>query len=435
MRTINKIWLAIIVFYGVLFSALAFYDEQPSNEMLENLARPLPEVIEPGNAWLAIMGFSAPEGISPSDYGKKKMLRLKAMLDAGMSSREQLRGLLDDGLDKLEFKGMTPFIHDKKEGGMLRYALRHNKEIRALERDNKELLRRYESLRDYPGYAEPIDYGSYAPMPLLSPILETQKLRLLLSADNARNGNYAAALSGLREDTEFWRFISGNSRQFITKFLSIACLHQNIRLAAEFGANLPLSDKERKILSDILRPFDKGETAMRESFRGEFRYTQKSMEMAYPTGQRTIEGIFYKRNATDNLFYQYWANFITLDELSPQQFAVEARKTANVNGVREKIGLRFLYNPVGEILALIGKGSISGYIEKGHDMEGLRRLALLKILIRSEKILPVQIQKYIDSHKADLGNPYTGEPMKWDPDQQALYFDKLSGRGRVEMFL
>lgn len=435
MRTINKIWLGIVLFYVALFSGLAIYDEHPSGPMLEILTRPLPEVIEPGNAWLAFMGFSAPEGMEPYDYGEKKMLRLKVMMDAGKSSLEQLGAAFDDGMDKLEFKGKRLFIHDQKEGGMLKYALRRNKEIRALERDNKELLRRYEALHDYPRYAEPIDYGSFAPMPLFSPILETQKLRLLLSADNARNGKYAAALSGLRKDMEFWRFISGNSGLLINKFVSIACLHQNIRLAAEFGADLPLNDKERKILFDILRPFDKGETAMRDSFRGEFRYMQKSMEMASPSGRRTIERIFYKRNATDNRFYKYWATFIMLDELSPQQFAVEARNTANANGIRERIGLRFLYNPVGEILALIGKGNISGYIEKGHDMEGLRSLALLKILIRTEKISLADIQTFVDSQPADLRNPYTDGPMKWDPDRKALYFDKLSGNGRVEMFL
>jgi hypothetical protein len=435
MRTINKIWLAIIVFYLALFTGLALFDEHPSKEMLENLNRPLPVVIEPGNAWIVFFGFSAPQGVSPYTYGEKKMLGLKDMIDSAKSYQEQNRLFSDDRTTELAFKGKMPFFYDSKESGMLKYAKTHNKEVARLIRDNREQLNRYESLRNYPRYAEPLDYGLSAPIPRFSSIRETQRLRLLLLAEIASKGRYADALTGLRDDMEFWRFIASNSNLLISKLMSISFLYKDIQFAAELGVKLPLSKREQIMLFSIMRPFDKGETEMRGAFMGEIRLMQKGMEKVYISSQRTIERFFFKPNRTDNLFYGNWTGIIKDTELSPQEIAAEMERTKNTVKIRDKIGFGFLYNPVGEILAVIGKANTSAYIVKGCDLEGYRRLALLKIFIRHEKILPTNIQQFLDSRKADLGNPYTGEPMKWDPDKQSLYFNKLSGDGRVEIFL
>jgi hypothetical protein len=432
MPAINKIWLAIVLFYTVLFASLAFYDGQPSRNMLENLTRPLPEAVEAGNAWIAVYGFSAPQGMSPYAYGEKKMHGLRDIIEPGGSYKEQDKQVPDNRAREIVFKGEIISLNINKDRDILRYVREHGGEIRALERDNAILLRRYEELRNYPGYADPVDYGFSAPMPKFSSIRKTRILRLLLLAETAGRGRYAAALTGLRDDMNFWRFIAGNSRLIISKLTSISFLYQDIRIAAELGANLPLSNEERKIALDILRPFDRGETAMREVFRGEVRNMQKGMEKVYSLSRRTTERFFFKPNSSDNLFYKNWEDVVGDVELSPQQIAAKVGRAGNL---REKIGFGFLYNPVGEILATIGKVDTSTYIVMGCDLEGYRRLALLKILVRTEKISSENIRKFVESHAADLGNPYNGEPMKWDPAGKTLYFNKLSGNGRVEIFL
>jgi hypothetical protein len=94
-----------------------------------------------------------------------------------------------------------------------------------------------------------------------------------------------------------------------------------------------------------------------------------------------------------------------------------------------------LYNPTGEILALISIPHLSAYIETGHNMEGLRRLALLKVLAHAEGLPPQRMQAFLDAHAADLGDPYTSKPMKWDAEKRRIYFPRLSGEGSVELYL
>jgi hypothetical protein len=45
------------------------------------------------------------------------------------------------------------------------------------------------------------------------------------------------------------------------------------------------------------------------------------------------------------------------------------------------------------------------------------------------------MQAFLDAHAADLGDPYTGTPMKWDAENSRIYFPKISGEGSVELYL
>lgn len=81
-----------------------------------------------------------------------------------------------------------------------------------------------------------------------------------------------------------------------------------------------------------------------------------------------------------------------------------------------------MYNPTGEVLALIAIPQLSAYIEKGHNIEGLRRLALLKVLAHAKRMSPERMQVFLDAHGADLGDPYTGKPMKWDAKNGRIFY-------------
>jgi len=45
------------------------------------------------------------------------------------------------------------------------------------------------------------------------------------------------------------------------------------------------------------------------------------------------------------------------------------------------------------------------------------------------------MQAFLDAHAADLGDPYTGKPMKWEAKTRRIYFPTLSGEGSVELYL
>jgi hypothetical protein len=69
-------------------------------------------------------------------------------------------------------------------------------------------------------------------------------------------------------------------------------------------------------------------------------------------------------------------------------------------------------------------------------MEGLRRLAWLKVLAGIEKVPLEKMQQFLDDHARDLGNPYTGGSMMWNPAKGSIYFNDLNTRKKpVEIFL
>jgi hypothetical protein len=440
--SIKRLKLAVILFYLALFVGLALYDERPGPELVREMARPHAEVVEQGNIWMVFLGFTAPEGVSPYAYAERRIQKLQEFIKAGKSEGEVLAAYLaafGDNKSELSFRGKMPPFYGKKDDGIMSYAAGHPDEVATLCRDNAELLRRYEQLRTYPHYTEPLDYGFSAPFPMFSPLRNTQRARFLQLATKARQGDVAGALAGVREDAEFWRLIARSSRTLISKLIALTALNTDFRFAAELGASRRFNERELKIVHDILRPFGDGEVSLTGTLRGEARFVQRGLELTYrqtlkPWG---LGNLLFKPNATRNRMYTDYQEFIRLAELTPQMFAGEAQKSEADKTRIRRIGLPFLYNPAGEFLAVIGQSApvIQNYIEKGHNQEGLRRLALLKVLARAEGIAPERTQQFLNAHAKELGNPYTGAAMTWNAKKGSISFNSLTGEKPIEMWL
>jgi len=432
--TIKRLKYAIILFYLALFAFLGLYDERLNPELMRELAKPRPKVIEPGNAWLVMLGIDAPAGTAPVVAGEMQLKKLDAAIQSGKNPGETLSAELDDKY-KLSFSGKLPSFYGKKNVGILAYAKTHPDEVAILCRDNAELLGRYEQLHLLSRYSEPLTYGFYSPMPKFSPTRSIQQLHHLRVATQARHGSLNGALIWLRDDMAFWRLVAQNSRTVISKIISFAVLSTDLRFAAELGAAYPLTNQELALIQEILRPFDKG-ISYGEAFRGEALFGHFEMEISK---SRTMtrwspERLVFKHNAISNRLFTYNSEFARQAELTPQQYAEERKRQATKKSDPFKMGISALYNSTGEILALIAIPNMSGYIEQGHNLEGLRRLALLKVLAHAENVSPERMQTFLDT-RADLGNPYTGKPMTWDPKGKRISFPKLSGDGSVEIYL
>jgi hypothetical protein len=430
---------AIIVFYVALFVGLALYDEKPVPGLVREMARTRPEIIEPGNAWIVFLGFASPKGVSPYACGERKMHELKQAMSTAKSYREFLAASIDGNKSDLRFQGKLPSFYSKKDDEMLPYAAKHGREIAAFSRDNEVLLQRYEALRACPRYNEPLDYGFLTPMPSFAPIRSAQKVKLLQLAFIASRGETTRALAGLREDAEFWRFVSRNSSTLISKLISFANLHIDLRFAAELGASRQLNESEMQVVQEILRPFAGDEASLVGTLRGEARFVQHGMELSYRQELKSWSpvNLLFKSRATRNRMFADYQEFIRLAGLSPQEFARNMKRQEAHKTTIRRIGLPLLYNPAGEFLAVIGQSTpgIQNYIEKGYNLEGLRRLACIKVLAHRQSVPPERMQRFLAAHVQDLGNPYTGKAMTWDATKGSISFKDLSGGKSTEMYL
>ncbi len=429
--TIKRLKYAIIFFYLALFVFLGLYDERLNPELAHELAKPRPKVVEPGNAWLAMLGIDAPAGTSSVAAGEKQIRDLDRAIRGGKSTAEIISASFNDK-NRLALKGKLPSFYGKENTGILAYVTTHPDETATLCRDNADLLDRYEQLLSLARYAEPLAYGDYAPVPRFASTNQAQELKMLRIAVQAYHGGTTAALTELQRDMNYWRFVASSSATLIPKFIAFRALSFDLRVAAEIAVSGALSKREQMLIQEILKPFDKGENSVAGVLRREALYDHYGLEL---TTWNTLKPwsparLIFKHNATSNRLYAYFDEVARLAELPPQRYAEEQKQKA-----MKKIGLAALYNSMGEILAQIAIPQCFAYIEKGHNIEGLRRLALLKVMAHAENIAPERMQAFIDAHAADLGNPYTGKPMTWDPKARRISFPKLSEDGSVELYL
>lgn len=426
----------VITFYVALFVGLALYDEKPNDEMVKEMARLLPEVIEPNNACVAFIGFASPKGISPYDYGAEKIQKLKDALQTRKITGK-ITNPFDDKKGELSFEGEIPPYSISRAGKTLEYASKHSDEITQLSRKNKELLKRYEMLYEYTHYTEPLDYGYWCyPFPGYRLISGAQRIKLFQMAVRASRGDVAGALAWVRKDADFWRFIVRNTTT--TMSTGSSSLIPDLLFTAEVGAHLPLNKKEQEMLQEILRPFDQGETNMTKTMLGEPRFVITEMglwDIWIPQRERVFElnKFFLKQNATQNRIYAIYQKYVPLAGLRPQEFAIEMKTPKYANS--DRIGISFLYNPEGEIFAQLSAPLMGLIIEVGHRLEGIRRLALLKVLASKEKVSSEKMQRFLDDHAKDLGNPFTGGSMMWNPEKRSIYFTGPIMKRPVEVFL
>ena len=434
--TMKRLKYSIIFSYLALFVFLALYDERLDPELARELAAPRPKVIEPDNAWLAMLGIDAPTGASPVASGEKQMWAIEKAIKDGKSTGEFISASFAEK-SELSFKGKLPPFYGKENSGVMSYAINHPAEVASLSRDNSELLRRYEQFHMLTSFTEPLEYGYYSPFPHFAPTLSTQKLLFLRLALQAGQGDLTGALTGLRDDIAFWRLVARNSRTLISKIIGFAALNNDLRFVAELGSSRPLTPPESALVKELLHPFDKGEVSLAKAFQGEALYNYYGMEQSTWNTLKpwSPKRLIMKRNATINRIHANYSEFARQAALPPQQYAEEQKRYASRNAESYKVGIAGLYNLTGEILALIAIPQLSAYIEKGHNMEGLRRLALLKVLAHAKRLPQERMQAFLDAHAADLGDPHTGKPMKWDAKNRRIFFQTLSGEGSVELYL
>ncbi|MBU1052480.1 MAG: YIP1 family protein [Proteobacteria bacterium] len=473
---VKRFGIAIVLFYVALFSWIILYDEKPDSLMMEDLNAPVPEVLQVDNAWIALLGFTSPSGGPPfvkeeeilrnlktaaikgdintckklASANKNKVFftppseRPKRRRSSTISRTSSVPAPNSRPTNRLSNRKKTrssrvrmPEFYVRKDNGILDYVLANHNEVDSLLQNNKELLGRYDKLYNFHKYVEPLEYSFCTPALDFSTIRNIHKVKLMQIALFAQHGDLSSALNSIQNDAEFWRFIAINTKTLLPKLYSYSILSTDIRFVAELCSRHSLNFKQQKTVEMILRPFDQNATSLTKALHGETYFWIFGMDLLHRSKTKWPPTNLLKQNATRNRYFSLYQKEIELSEMTPQKFAAEVARNGFAN-TDKQVKFSFLYNPVGEILASITEPDISkfiGYIDKGYNLEGLRRLATLKVLSSTENIAPENMQQFLDTHKGEFGNPYTGEPMIWDSKVKRIYFKPVQQNKPVEIFM
>ncbi len=436
MKTgMKKIWIGIILFYAGLFTFMALYDEKLSPEVESLLQEKQAIIIEPQNVWLPIVGGEAPAGQDPFEYGVAKLKKVQSISNSAQKMEYLAEAATVMDKNRLEFKGKMPGFYGSDGVGMIAYVRTNRAAAEKLIANNLEILTRHEALLRYRHYNEPLTMGVMSPVPNLSILRNGQRLKLLQLAIKAEEGDLAGTIYGLEQEDIFGKLLAVNTRVLITRFMGNIILEANMRFAADLAVNYKLNKQQLDRLKVVLKPFENGEASMTTALEGEVVYMLNSIiwDLKY-SDEKPPGKVFLKPNAIRNRMYDNMRQLIVLSKLTAAEYANDVNNAGKDKSGLYKIGLCFLYDPVGEILVQVYQGaSFTGYIERGHNLEGLRRLALLKTMIKEEQIPKEQIQQFLDKKAKELGNPYTGKAAGWEPQKGRIVFQGVTEKSEIYM--
>ncbi|WP_029909996.1 hypothetical protein [Pelobacter seleniigenes] len=422
MSSFQKIRLLLILLYAVFFLGLWTYDETPIPSRVTLMTEETPALLSANNLWLAMLGCYAPEGTRQVEVGKQQLEATQKAIE-----KKDLDAFRKAALIRrptFEYERELPITLFEKET-LISYVTAHADQAKAFLQKNEKLLQGYKALRAFDRYEEPLKISYFSPTPDFSLLRSGQKSFFMELAMIAAAGNMTDALAGLKEDTGFWRFVLRNAETLFPRMTAIGCLRMDFKFAAELADHPPISPTGQQYLDDILMPLEGNELLSPKVVRGQIGriLAGLALESNFWPKPLLVDGFFFKPEATLNREFLKQQKYIDLAELSSRDFAQAVTDDINISKINPPLDASFLYNPVGEILTRLSPGNyFPVYIQHGLNLEGVRRMAKLKIMATTEKISPKEMSQFLKTHATDLGNPYTEEAMSWDQDKGKIFF-------------
>ena len=421
------------------------------------------QVTQEDNAYFAVIGFYARRDADPHQRGVEvvKTINARVQSNEAINVEElQISHLL--GADRIDFKGDGwPFCKGEAERCLPVYFDKRHEINRAVT-ENQILLSRYSRLYRYAHFKETIRdtlisiYPNYANSAYYTVLAKTGL--------QAAQGQVRQALIALEQDTGFWRRVLRDSRQLVSNMVALARVKRNMELLSEIIATQQLDATAQAAAERVLAPLTLEERNLRDAMRTEYvvstdllkspftRYRQYIPEEDRPAWDNilstTISALFYQRNATINMTYRQYRKLAELAGLPAQEFVPRLRQLQTQDEARLAAPYRwdYLYNPAGKVLFAMGASSsvIYGrYMGDAHNLDGLMRLVAVQLTIKQQRIADHAVMGFLERLDDSYRDPYTGAPLRWDPETRALYFEGMPPRGtgdalvgeRIEVYL
>jgi hypothetical protein len=427
----------LVVIYAFIVNS---FDEPLTPQAKALLAEP-PHTLRPeDNLYVAMMGFQAPAGESPTTAGQQRIERYNATLDRMLLDPDgALVTAMGDEAGKLQISaGLKPWM--PLSSSLWEAAKTHHTEIHQLLLDNTVLMERYRKLPAFHGYDE-----TARPSYMEPAAYPSQQIRALFLADVAYRLQTSAAaqqriaLEDLASDLGMWRTVLTGQGGLLSKMLAAAAVRADDLLLADWIADpatdLPAFDTR---LAPLIQPFDTTDWRLGKAFASEFRGTD-TLYRIIPLANSPIEGStarpaswwvrqrnvvqahFFKLHATENQLAERMTQVTTLLDADPAHLE-EARATYEAWNSQKSTshGLAIFYNPVGQILASIATPAYDNHALRVSDTASLQRLLTCELEIRRQHLTATNVPAFLIQHPEWCSHVVPGHPFVWDPIKHEL---------------
>jgi hypothetical protein len=435
---------------GLLLLALVNLRDPDISAQARSMARFEPGAIAPdGNAYIALLGLSAPQDVDPIAEGKRLVADYDGALEGDPFARQRLPRRQQDNDaeqdDRVTFVGDRDAVCDILNEPCLPFASVREPAIRALVAGNRLLIDRYEGMRRLPGFAAVRLADSRRPDIERSNLGHIHALLLTSAALGAQQGHAAEACSFLESDGAFWRRMLSGSATLGDKLSAFRALGEDARLASELIAS-PAFDPATcgPPLRALLAPFSARELSLAESFRAAWVPMLRTLA-TWPDPTISLEPeswadrhlketpiyeLFYRRNATINRSADLYAGLAALAAEPASRFVAARDELLSDFGDLTAAGPGWLYNPLGKMLLGRHLPMNVDYVAHVHGAAAYVNLVRTQLALRLAAVPLAEVPRFLARAGADGVNPLNGRSFDWDPSRRSLSFVPLDKRWR-----
>jgi hypothetical protein len=415
-------------------------DKPPSAdaEKLRDILQSRARVPDGDNAYIYILGFSAPEEMDPQDAGTQRLQWIKQKGYAnGSASTEpfQYVNLTRDRPKEIEQ------LRSECLTATRRCAVTFESNTEALSRwigEQPLLLSRYRALLGRTAFLEHVSDDVAMPLPPYSDVIEGQRMyfaSLVLSGDQM---NPDAVRSALQADLAFWRGVLSSSDYLITKMIAVAAMRYHFALGNLVLRSLPSERMLEAVPPSWHQEFEAEERSMMRVMAGELRFSEGIVRDLEATGEPDLSTM--ELNLVERLFMVMFQQQDTLNQLATSYLGYAERfdapwdqyphAQAQASETVPRRAFTRLYNIVGDYLFDAGAMQFKGYAVRVGDLEGMRRAALLITELRTRGVPVEDMERELKI--AERKNHYTGAPFEWSEEERTVVFVGLEEgeRGR-----
>lgn len=435
-------WL-LVTALGLLVLLLACWfllpDETLHPEARNILAAP-PRVVPEQNAFYLLLGLPASPELDQFQVGRKIVAaQVVAVREQGYLAR----------FDPSSFHGAKPYqgripsvlyCHSSRSTAHCLTALRaHRSELEAERRTQDPYVQRYRALRNYPHFEETTTPAGFAPFIDWQTVLVLGELvDASIAFDMEHPERRAAALAELQQEITLWRRVGREADFLIDRMLIAVLLHHKYRLLSELLTDYPaIADQHRALVAQMTAPLTLADTDLGRVLNGEFRVGALEVENMVQEPKLTPRigpdqepsrwteklalRLCMRPTATLNLIFSQLTRSGNFYAQSASQIASRTDAIFETYQISYLDPRLWLYNPMGKILVSL-PGSTQSYSLRLHDLAGYTRLLELQRQIAAAQLPDERVGPLLASVDASLRDPYSGQPMTFDPVSRTISF-------------
>jgi hypothetical protein len=284
------------------------------------------------------------------------------------------------------------------------------------------LRERYETILRMPRFEENQEFDAFTPIPNYELLMQVARIRL---ADSYLSKPTSDFLADVGTDVRFWKRMLRDGQSLIAKMVALAGIRNDTTFLSTVIRRQPMNDEDLARIPLILEPFSAEERDIGETFMAEMRISMQSAKSfaVVMEGPAWINQLALQENATINEQYLRLTLPLRVRAAMTAEEFYRARGQDQLSSPVRVIPPP-LYNLGGKLSLKWAAQNlgIQDYISRVHDLDG--RIALV--------LLQAEIARNPDRRVEDVvrssvyRNPFTLEPMDYDPTDQTLGFDCLA---------